>query len=542
MPLTDAEWGALTLGLTALVYRLLSPLVAWCAVRLGAGRYPRHALNGAYPEAGVPLGRGLAVGTVLAVLTAVDAVFGTMPDGWLALVPTGALALMLWKHLTQDYDLGQDLRWQRRDRLAVLIVGTAALVFPALGLAAIVLVCGRLGGWTHHANVDIRLIKATYCFALANSLLTALVGPSAAASTTGLALVLGTVYLSHYVVAAWAKAKLGRRPWSWALTNRTDLLVATAYAWGWARFLPAGTAARIVRALRPVVVWLNLGTMAVELAGLVAFADLGCFLAGIGGALLFNCVVALTSGLLFWENIATGLLLAGAMAADAGAGRVAFGGWTWLGAVAVLMLVVAGLLWRPNVLGWWDTPLSAKVWWRAHTADGRVFGLYNDFFGPHDREYARVVGNALVPEPMITFPLGGVEDVAIRDVLLREPLRPADLGHAKHRYGVVHRDEDRVARHAAYLRTMMAALNAGLPKNPLPRGLHWLRAPSGHLYRWGDAPRYRRADGPVAQVSVWFREELYVGASGVWERLSETPVLTVEVAARGRCKRWPSRQ
>lgn len=533
MLLPDHGRTAIELGLTVVLHRwLVSPVTSWCAVRLGAGRYPDVALNGAYPEEAPRVRQCLEVGAVIAVLSAVAMTIGTVPRGWPALVPDVTLIIVLWKYLTLDYDVALDVRWQRVDRLVVLFVGVAALYWSALALAAVVLVCGRLGGWTHHSNVCIRLVKATFCYSLADGALDALVGTARVSSSTTLAVALGTVYLSHYVVAAWSKAKLGRFPWSWALENRTDLLVATSYAWGWARFIPARTAARIVSVLRPVAVLLNIVTMLVELAGLVAFVNLWFFVLAIVGAIVFNCVVALTSGLLFWENMLVGVVFSVAAVAATGTDDpIQFGAWQWLFSVVLMLLVLAGWAWRPNVLGWWDTPFSAKVLWTVETSDGENYGLYNDFMCPHDREYARALGNALVPESFVTFPLGGVEDVAIRDSLVRARPHPADIERAKKIYGTVHWNEGYASRHADYVRKLMTGVNSGTPKSPLPNRLRWLKAPGGHLYYWGDLPRYRKSKGHASRVSVWYREELYLSERREWLRLRDQLLFAIDIPA-----------
>ena len=520
---------AIELALVLACYRWpTSPITGWCAVRLGAGRYPKVALNGTYPEGPAPVPGSLWAGAVIAVLSLAAEFVGTTPRGGLVVVPVVALAIVLWKYVTIDYDIALSVRWQRVDRLVVLAVGVAALLLPGLTLAGVILLCGRLGAWTHHSNACIRIVKITWCWSVTDGLLHDLGVIGSDVGTATAAIAMGSVYLSHYVVAAWSKARLGRHPWSWAVENRTELLVATAYAWGWARFVPARRAARVVEALRPIAFVLNAVTMVVEFAGLVAFADARLFVAAVVGAMLFNCVVALTSGLLFWENMVIGAVL---IATVPRTGAPVFGFWPWLFGAAVLVMVLAGWLWRPNILGWWDTPLCAKVVWTVETADGREYGLYNNFMSPHDREYARSVGNFLVSEAIPTFPLGGVEDTAIRDCLV--DAGPDEIQQAKQRYGTVYWSADHAARHADYLRRLMLGVNSGRSKSPLPRWLRWLKAPGGHLYYWGDLPRYRRRSGQVRKVTARFREDLYSSENHDWSRLRDQVLFAVDIPADG---------
>ncbi|WP_051871292.1 hypothetical protein [Streptomyces sclerotialus] len=535
MPLPAHAATAADIALAVVAYRgLVSPLLRWCAERLGSGRYPETALNGAYPERAPRPGPSLAAGAALLAAGAAYGVVGSTPPGAMALVPEAALLLVWWKYLTLDYDAALSVRWQRADRIVVLAVGAAALLLPALALAALGVLCGRLGGWTHHSKACIRLVKVAFCWSLSDGVLHALGLTSAASGSTALVVLLGTAYLSHYVVAARSKAKLGRRPWSWTLENRTDLLVASSYSWGWARFVPARTAATLVNGLRPASPFLNAGTMVLELAGLVAFADEWCFVAAVAGAVVFNCVVALTSGLLFWENIGVGMVLAGVVSTSREAGdATAFGLWPWLFSNALMAAVLAGWAWRPTGLGWWDTPFTARVVWTVRTRDGKQYGLHNDFFSPHDREYARALGNPLVPEPFVTFSLGGVEDTALRDLLVRARPHQDDIEHAKHRHGTVQWSGPYTERHTTYLRRLLSNLNAGAPKSPLPRFLSRLKAPGGHLYYWGDLPRYRRDRGPVSEVAVWYREELYSSERRTWLRLRNQFLFALEIPIAG---------
>ena len=473
MTLSDSVRTASDLVLTVVLYRwIVSPAVAWCAVRLGAGRYPAVALNGAYPEAAPRLVEVLLAGTAVALLSTARAAIGVPSSEDMALVPAVALALVLWKHLTLDYDAAHSLGWQRVDRAAVVITGVAALRWPALALLAVVLVCGRLGGWTHHSNICIRLVKAAFCYSLAAGAIDAIGVQPPVSRNTSLIVLLGSVYLSHYVTAAWSKARLGPYPWSWILENRTDLLVATSYSWGWARFIPARRAARIIGTLRRVVVPLNGATMLIECAGLLAFVNLWFFVLAVAGALTFNCVVALTSGLLFWENIVMGVVLASAAySVSLTNDPIHFGAWPWGFSVALMAIVLAGWAWSPNILGWWDTPFSAKVLWTVESSNGETYGIYNDFMSPHDREYARAAGNTLVLEPFVTFPLGGVEDAAIRDRLIQAQSSGAEIEQAKRIHGMNYWDESRAARHVNYMRDLMAALNSGKPKESATQGI-----------------------------------------------------------------------
>jgi hypothetical protein len=521
---------AAELAAVVVAYRLLvSPVVRWAALRLGAGVYPDPSPHGTYPAA--PSGRRAVLSTaaVLAALTGAAFAVGARPSGPPAMVEQAALAVVLWKHLTLDYDAAHDLSWQRVDRLMVLAVGGAGLVWPPLHLAAVVAVCGRLGGWTHHSKAALRMLKAGFCWSPVAGVATAAAGQARpGADTSAHLLLLATVFLSHYVVACGSKLRLGARPWHWIVHNRTDLLAASAYAWGWCRFLPEHRVARAVGALRRVTVVLNAATILIEGLGPAAFASRSLALAAVLGAIAFNAVVAATSGLLFLENIAVGAALAAALLQ---APAAAFGAFPALLAGALYLLVLAGGAWRPTGLGWWDTPFTARVHWTGRTVDGRLVGIHNDVLCPHDREFGRAVGNVLTDEPFVTFSLGGVEDAALRDRLLKASRGEDSLPAIKQAHGHVHATPGARARHAAYLRALFTRLHSGVPKSPLPRGLRRLKAPGSHLYYWGDLPRYRPADGPLRSIQVRYRETCYRPQARRWDRLRDDLLFEIPLTA-----------
>lgn len=433
-------WDACDVVGTFALYRLaISPAMKWGAYALGSGRFPATGSNGLYPDAAVP-GRG-AVHTALVFLplTAIALVLGRTPDAPASWVSTAALAAVLWKCLTFDYDVSRGLSWQRVDRLVIAATGGAALVWPQCGMLALILLCGRLGAWTHHSKAAIRILKMTFAWSVTAGVHEHLAPRSAPETDSVLLVLVVAVFLSHYVVACVSKLRLGPRPWDWVTKNRTDHLVASAYSWGWARFLTERQVRRILRPLATVAVWMNAGTIVAEGLGFTAFLSRGLTVAAISIAVVFSLVVFITSGIFFWENIAVGIALIMALSA---APAPVFGVESWLITMAVLLAVLSGLAWRPSKLGWWDTPFVARVYWTGRTSTGEVFRIHNGFMSPFDREFSRMRGYALTDEEFVTFPLGGVEDAHVRDRLNALRLEGEDLAEIKREYGRVYRDDE----------------------------------------------------------------------------------------------------
>lgn len=433
------------------------------------------------------------------------------------------MALLTWRGATSDYDVTEPIGPQRLARLLLLLFAVATFFWPPTTVAWMAVYSGRLRGWQHHAMMPVRLLKAHLAWFLA----TAVVAPSHSAA--GLLLVLGCVSLSHYVKPAWSKARLGTRPWSWPWHNRTHYLMASAYSWGWARFLSAGTVSRLLRRARCLDRPVNLLTIAVEAAGLVAFLDRRLLIATLAASAFFNLVVALASGILFWENITTNIALAITVGQLPRSEYEAAFGWpAMLIALVVILLSAADLLWQPWHLGWWDSPFTARLHWQVETVSGRMLGLYNDFMCPYEREFGRVLGYFLTDEPVLHGHLGIVWDRRLRDLLVQTDGDRKQLQALKKTYGRTERDECESSEHIVFLSAMFTRLNAGARKSPLPKSLRRLKAPGGQLYRWGDLHAYR-GEEPVRRITIRYQERFYRPTTGDVVLLTDRVVRAIDI-------------
>ncbi|MEU1707592.1 hypothetical protein ABZ478_19620 [Streptomyces sp. NPDC005706] len=521
---------AAELAATVAMYRyLISPCVRWSARGLRAG-VSSAAFNGAYPEKPVSLQRVLVAVLAITPLTIWAGVGFAAAGMKMQVVPAAAVAMVGWKCLTFDYDVAREVGWQRVDRVAVALIVVAALFYPPLLFAAVVALCGRLGGWTHHSMASLRIIKAAFTWQIVDGTAGLLLTPEPRLSEEGMLVLLGTAFLSHYVAACKTKIILAGDPWGWIAHNRTDLLIANAYAWGWARWLPRRVMRRIIRLLSPWVVFLNAGTLALQALGVVAFTSRWCLIAALLGAVAFNATVALLSGLLFWENIGIALTLAVTALQLPAAEPGGFGVVPWLLSIVLFTTALCGWSWHPTGLGWWDTPYVSRVYWTARTTSSKSVGIYNNLLSPHDREYGRSLGDPLTSEPLVTFPMGGVENAALRDRLMAMGPASGDLQQIKDTYGWVRWDAAFAKSHIDYLRRFFRSLNAGVPKSPLPPRLRWLKAPGSHLYYWGDLPAYRReTDGPIEAVQVRHQEIHFQVEAHEWLSLRDELLFEISV-------------
>ncbi|MGW0537654.1 hypothetical protein [Streptomyces sp. NPDC003032] len=461
---------------------------------------------------------------IYAAVPAVLLAFRPLPEPgsfwWLAVF---IIALLTWQGTTSDYDVTQPIGPQRRDKQLLLLLAAASCLWTPALLPWLAVYCGKLRGWRHHAMMPLRLVKAYLTWFL----VALVVGPRV--SAPGLLLVLGCVSLSHYVKPAWSKARLGPRPWSWAWHNRTHYLMASAYSWGWARFLRADTVSRLLRGARVVDRPANFLTVAIELVGLVAFLDRRLLIAALVATALFNLAVALASGILFWENICTNVALAIVVTLLPEQGYDMVFGWpAALIALVVILLSVADLLWNPWHLGWWDSPFTARTHWQVETVSGAKLGLYNDFMCPYEREFGRVLGYFLTVEPIVHGHLGIVWDQQLRDRLVQSDGDLDKLNALKQTYGQRQTDQVQAREHIAFLTTMFTRLNTGAPKGPVPRSLHSLKAPGGQLYYWGDLPPYR-GEEPVRRITIRYEERLYRPGAGDFLLLTDRTVKEIEL-------------
>lgn len=452
--------------------------------------------------------------------------------------------LVAWNAATRDLDpvTGGP---SRAERLLLTALSVAAFWSPLPLILASWLLSGSFRFWQHHATLPMRLLQLGVAFVVALGVsrpIAALGAPElgvvAIERLTQSAILLAfAMQASHYFITAVTKAWIGPRWYSWMLDNRIHYLAASAYSWGWARFLPWSIWARVVRLVRGVEVPLQVSAFALEaLSPLVLLAP--GLAVGLSVALgLFHLGVFLLSGLLFWDWIAVDLVLAW-LAHGAGETtlRDAFGAWPLALGLAVLALFpLRHRLWKPMPLGWYDTPLTQRIQYSVVGASGQVYGLYCDFMCPHERLYGRVNGCFFAPAPVLTYHLGEVWKRELRDAIVQAGVDRAELDRARLRFGVEVASTELQGRHERYLAAFFGRLNDGAAKSVLPPWLSWLKAPGDQIFYFGDLPAYSRQE-PVREVHLTYREEVFDGERHVVlveQRVASIPVgnaLTARVA------------
>jgi hypothetical protein len=354
--------------------------------------------------------------------------------------------------------------------------------------------------------------------------------PGCYGGASALVFFLLVIAISHYFITGVAKCLLGPKWYSWAQDNRLHHIAASAYSWGWARFIPWTTWRKVIDGLKRVekpLQWLAFG---LELLSPLALLHPRAAMAFCLAWAAFHLGVFAFSGLLFWDWITADLALAyfifSIPAAIAGP---AFGPMAAATGLAfMLVFPLRHKLWKPMPLGWFDTPFTQRIHWRVRGLSRRIYGLYNDFMCPHERLYGKVHGCFLAPVPVITYHLGEVWKPELRDAIRAAGPDLERLEDVRRRFGIMPRCAEKTLNHRNYLRRFFYELNRGSRKWVLPRPLRWLKAPGDQIFYWGDHPPFRGQE-KIALVTLHYREEYFDGQN--LQRLREVDLMEIDIGA-----------
>ena len=443
------------------------------------------------------------------------------------LLAGGLSAFLAWKAATKDVDvvIGETLI---PERLLLLVCAVGVWWSPACAFAAAILLTSSFALWEHHATLPMRILLATLTFiALGTALAPA---PRLMTDASVLIWFVVTIQASHYVITALAKGWLGPRWSSWHRDNHLHHIAASAYSWGWMRFLPWSRWRRVIHAVRRFERPMQTAVFAIEALAPLALLDARL---AIGMCIAWSCFhlgVFALSGLLFWDWILANATVAIAIyLLPSEVAAHAFGPLQTLVAIAfMLAFPLRHKLWRPMPLGWWDTPFTQRIHWRAHGESGAVYGLYASFWCPHERLFGKVNACYLAPVPVMTYHLGEVWKRELRDALRAAGPSLERLDEVRAEFGIEPRSDELAENHVQYIRRLFHELNQGTRKHVVPRALRFFKAPGGQCFYWGDLPPYREQE-KVVKVSLHYREEYYDGDEHV--RLRDDEVLAIPIDA-----------
>lgn len=490
----------------------------------------QQLLSGPAPQAA---STGLLTWSLPFLLLAPVCPWSIIPHDQAVRLICGGLAVMLtWKAVTKDVDpvVGTT---HGPHRIALVICCGGVFMSPALVFVVLYLLTHPFRLWEHHATLPMRSLLASAAFLLAATVSHQAAGSAQRtlfATATPLMFFLVVMQVSHYWITAFAKAWLGPKWYSWVTDNQLHHLAASAYSWGWARFLPWTTWRNVIRVLRVTEKPMQLMGFGVELLAPLALLDVRLAIGFSVAWSLFHLGVFAVSGLLFWDWIVTDLIIAAALLTmPSSATAAAFGALPLLlGVVFMAVFPLRHRLWKPMPLGWWDTPLTQRMHWIAETDDGTQLGVYNNLMCPHERLYGKVHACFLAPKAGVSYHLGEVWKRDLRDKIRAAGPNAAAIDRIREQHGVIVRDEALAAAHLDYLRRFFFEMNQGTRKWILPRFLRWLKAPGDQIFYWGELPAYR-GQQTIRKVHLVYREEYFDGNALI--RLTEQHVATVDITA-----------
>jgi hypothetical protein len=483
----------------------------------------RRSVRGFYPNARFRLAY-FPLCLLTAEVISLLALSITIDTSFLENMARVSAIVFVWKGCSAQYDVLALRSWQKYDRLILGLLTISILPGASACLIPMVWSCGRMGQWTHHVHICGRLIKASVAFELMMVLLKFWGIHDNKIDSAALAVVL-LVITSHYMVAGFAKMVLTRPYGAWIGYNRIWNLIIAARDWGC-------LSARYVLGWLPALPWGFVGrcicgiTILIEIGAPLCVISRNICLLYCTVIILFHAAVFVLSGILFWENILILVILIVSLPSK----------WfeydfpVWLICLAGALVGIScfrGFPWAPNRLGWWDSPLTEKLELTAVAEDGSEYALGNRVLAPFDRVYARTIAEKLSGDPIITCPLGGVEDYD----LIRQLYRISDTSTALDiscerailvkQYGAVKSDPDEIHTEILRLKILAQILNEEqVLTGTVRRTFRWLKAPLGHFYDSDSQGRvpYSRCYGRIRRVMVRRVDHIYL-------RVTENSVL-----------------
>lgn len=402
--------------------------------------------------------------------------------------------------------------------VALYLLSFASPMFLALFLW---LVVRDLKGFLHHRHLPIRLIQAHLSYLL--------IAPYIALGHESLILLWLVITGSHYAVPAVGKLTLGRRPWDWALKNRSHYLFLAAYAWGWLAFLRVTLVERLARIVKLFATPLQVVAITIELGGFFLLVTDRLTIWALLCFILLHTFVFLVSGILFWEWTLANLgLLVTCLSTDL---LNLYNPTNQLLYLFIMGTLPLTRLWTPAPLSWWDSPLVGRVRWEVEGRSGRRYGLYNNFMCPWERLFGRGYGFFLLDEPVLVdhgepSHLGHVFTLEARDRLINSGGDRDAILSVCEKEGRNFHCSSKVEDHCKFLQAFFEALNRGARKRSVPA---WFKAPGGQFYYWGELPAYQRQE-PVTRVICRYREVFIDGC--VIKELRNQLLCEVEVSTK----------
>lgn len=437
---------------------------------------------------------------------------------WLRWIAGGVVVLLGWVLAAYDYNVFLN-RAHHFDRFAVIALAVLSLRHPAFVppfLAAGLLLLSQLSYPMGNLSLTDAMPLFDTVLLLHAFLLLRLpvVGRLRALHAIEPPLYLWALLILHasnYAVPAFEKLTISPHLYEWMFSNDVAMHTRAVLTWGWGPLATAGPAVHdwLLWSASFGRLFIQVGTMVLELAGLVLLFRRKLSIALLLVWVAFHSIIFMMSGILFWKWMLLNIGLAAVLwrLAPVVSERV-FGGpaFRWsLVALGGLFLVSYLPLVGPQRLGWFDTPSFNTFRLEVVGESGTVYSVDDDFMAPYDHFFAFDRYFFLVKDKLL------IRHNATRDYALARQVRAAGvdgIAALRERAGRVYYDAEREEMFAEFLRTYFRNLNAGAPKE-IPLSL--VSAPH-HLVTSVPPPLYQRQE-PVARVRVRFTEYYLEGST-----------------------------
>jgi len=415
--------------------------------------------------------------------------------------------IITWRAISMDIDLATG-KTNFLYRFLMFLSCFGVWYHPAFTIILLHIGTTWLRSYYHHQHLSIRLIfmlvSCLIGLSIINSINLILETPISIHFIEPVYIGFMCVVGSHYFIPGLKKMQLGTHWYSWIKENKLHNIVSSAYAWGWARFLPEKYIVKIIKVIKPFDVYIQAITILFEAGAIFILLNDKLSIALILLFISFHLMVWLLSGILFWQFIIANLsLIWGILVLPNEVNNLIFNPINMFIPAVVFFLKV----WKTASLAWWDTSFAGYIEYEVVGESGKSYGLYNDFMCPNERIYGQLYGHFLSDEKRINGHLGESKRKESFDAIEDAKKGLLSIEQIKKEIGESLYDSKLIEIHDKYIISFIKNYNLGKKKHIFPK---WLKAPGGQMFYWGNFDRFKGQES-IKELIVHYKEEFFDG-------------------------------
>ena len=394
-------------------------------------------------------------------------------------------AILVWKFISSDNDLGTG---EDHSTARIILLFSFLSVFINPGFFPLFFSVGffHFRNWQHHNQMPLRILQNAFAliffFALNEKVLHLEIH-----NEKILFIVISSVWAFHYWVPFAMKVWISIRDKSnWIIKNDLQDIVLTAHYYGWWRNRNNNQILQMYFFVKKTKVFLQFMTMLVEGSALFILFHPTIFVFALLFTIFMHVIIFVVSGILFWENILTNILLL--IFLQQSPELIDLFSWkSGLVFIAISFVMVGSglVLWRPKPLAWWETNYVGKNFWSVQGVSGKWYGLYNDFMDPHEYAFGRFLGDELVRKPLMFQHLGQVKKFRLKVAIDHLRGQENELSELVNKEGKSRFEAQKYDSHFKYMTAFIENFNAGMQKKAFGWWPAWLKAPGAQYYHNG---------------------------------------------------------